>query len=94
MPKSTLQLKFEEFDKNNPHVYKLFKKYAKDAIRRGHTKMSGWFITNIIRWEEGIGTDGGEFKISNDFIALYTRKFVDEFPKHADFFTLKRMKRV
>lgn len=90
----TLLEKFEEYDSQNPHVYKLFKKYTKDAIKRGHRKLSGWFIVNIIRWEEGVDTTGKEFKISNDFIALYTRKFVNEHPKHSDFFTLKQMTRL
>lgn len=92
--KTELQVKFEEYDRKNPRVYALFKKYTKDAIRRGHQKLSGWFIVNIIRWEEGVDVKTGEeFKISNDFIALYTRKFVEEHPKHREFFTLKQMKR-
>lgn len=90
---TTLQERFEEFHAENPKIYKLFKKYAKDALKRGHTKLSGWFIVNIIRWEEGVDSTGSGFKIQNDYIALYTRKFIEDHPKHAEFFNIKRMTR-
>ena len=60
------------------------------AIGRGHNKLSAWMIANRIRWEtqiEVITTD--DYKISNDYIALYSRKFMEDFPEHDGFFRIK-----
>ena len=41
-----------------------------------------------------IVTTGNEYKISNDFIALYARLFMHEYPDYKGFFRTKPMKRV
>ena len=92
----THNLKQEWWDwhKKNPHVYALFKKYTFFAIDKGHEKLSAWLIVNRIRWETSIETTGNDFKISNDYIALYARLFMHEHPQFAGFFKTKEMKRI
>lgn len=89
-----LTKRFEEFHAANPHVYALFSKYTKEAIDSGKHRMSHWLVINRIRWDSEVltqNTDG--YKISNDFIALYARKFMAENPMYKGFFGVKEMKR-
>lgn len=77
----------------NPHVWKLFEKFTLMAISKGHKNLSAWLVVNRIRWETSIETQGDDFKISNDFIALYARYFMHKYPQYNGFFRTKQMKR-
>jgi hypothetical protein len=51
-------------------------------------------IANRIRWETSIETFSvEEYKISNDYIALYARMFMSDHPEYNGFFRIKEMKR-
>ena len=43
-------------------------------------------LLHRIRWEVAVNTTGDDFKINNDFAALYARKFREQYPEHAGFF--------
>jgi hypothetical protein len=92
--KDDLKDKWWAWHKENPEFYKLFKKFTFQAISKGHRRLSAWLIVNRIRWETMIVTTGNEYKISNDFIALYARLFMHEYPDYKGFFRTKPMKRV
>lgn len=90
----TLTQRFNQYHRDNPQVYELFKKFTFMAIRRGHNRLSAWMIANRIRWETSIETFSvEEYKISNDYIALYARKFMSDYPEYNGFFQIKEMKR-
>lgn len=90
--KSILE-RFTEFDRKNPEVYDMFKKYTFQIIRCGKIKTSAKMIVERIRWEQYINTDTKDgFKISNDFTTHLARKFVRDFPEHTDLFNFKRLK--
>lgn len=90
----TLTDKFNQYHKNNPQVYELFKRFTFMAIKRGHNRLSAWMIANRIRWETSIETFSvDEYKISNDYIALYARMFMQDHPQYNGFFKTKEMKR-
>jgi hypothetical protein len=91
----TLREKFEVFDNDNPHIYEMFAGFTIEAINAGKTKLSAWLITNRIRWETEVVTKSEDkYKISNDYIALYARKFIAENPQYKNFFNIKEMKRI
>jgi hypothetical protein len=90
----TLMNRFNNFNRDNPEVYELFKRFTFQAISKGHTRLSAWMIANRIRWETQIETVNDDYKISNDYIALYSRKFMKDYPEHDGFFRIKPMKRV
>lgn len=81
-----------EWHKKNPEVWKLFERFALEAVNRGRTKISHWLIINRIRWETSIITTGHDFKISNDHIAFYARLWIAKYPMYAGLFTIKKMK--
>ena len=76
----------------NPHVYEMFSRFTFEAIASGQTNSGAWLIVGRIRWETAVVTRGSDFKISNDFIAYYARKFMADHPEHRGFFRTKRMK--
>ncbi len=90
----TLKEKFDIWNEENPEVYKLFCKFTFQAIERGHKSLSAWMIVNRIRWETSVVTTGDEYKVSNDFVALYARKFMGDYPQYDGFFRVKKMKRL
>lgn len=81
-----------KYHKENPAVWHEFCRLAGLAIAAGRTSYSPWVIINLIRWNHEIVTKSGDFKISNDYIAFYSRLFHREFPEHDGFFTTKQMK--
>ena len=89
-----LKDKWWAWHKENPEFYDLFKRFTFQAIGKGHRRLSAWLIVNRIRWETMIVTTGNEYKISNDFIALYARLFMHEYPDYKGLFRTKLMKRV
>ena len=90
---TTLLNRFTDFHDKNPEVYELFVRFTFEAIKRGHKRLSAWMITNRIRWETTVVTVNCEYKVSNDYIALYSRKFMRDYPQYDGFFKAKEMKR-
>lgn len=88
-----LVVEFQKFHARNPQVYELFRKLAWQVKRAGRKKYSAWTLINRIRWDFDIQTKGSQFKISNDFIALYARLLVThETEAFKHFFKLRPMK--
>lgn len=85
----SLKLRFERYELLNPHVYPLFEQYTKQLIDAGVTRTSAWLVVNVIRWYAAIQTNGYDFKMPNDFIGIYARRFMRENPLHDDLFDIR-----
>jgi hypothetical protein len=83
---------FLKFHESNPDIYDAFERFSREALKSGLKRCSHWLIVNRIRWYTDIETTGSKFKISNDYIALYARLLIHQFPEFDGFFTLKKMK--
>lgn len=81
----SIKQKWWMYHKDNPDVYKLFKRFTFDAIARGHENYSSKAVFERIRWHTEIETSG-EFKMSNNYTPYYARLFMWEFPEHQGFF--------
>jgi hypothetical protein len=90
-PYSQRKAEWWEWHKANPHVWEHFERFSLQAVRAGHKRISHWLIVNRIRWETSIVTKGGDFKISNDYIAFYARLWRVRHPEYKDLFTIKQM---
>jgi hypothetical protein len=86
--------RFFKFHEENPKIYEQFKLYSQRLLSGGRKHYSAWPIIAKIRFEYDVQTSGPEFKISNDFIALYARLLIAEDISFKDFFKLKKMKKV
>jgi len=91
---SALGRRWFRWHKDNPEFYRLFERFTFEAANRGHKRLSGWLIANRVRWETSVVTTGDDYKISNDFIALFTRLFMVRHPRYEGFFRTKTMKRL
>lgn len=94
----TIQEAFEQFDRNNPHVWQLFLKEVRRAVKAGKKKVSAKAIVNYLRWEmnftttDDVSHDEGGFKICDAYHSRYARKFVDTYPDYAYLFDLKQLR--
>ena len=93
---------FNDFDEANPNVYKKFVELAFEAIKKGKQKLSFKLMLNRIRWDiymEIEKTDlfsdpktGKSYKINDAFHSRYARKFVADYPDHADKVELRELR--
>lgn len=91
-----MEAKFAAFDRRNPYIYQLFKKFALQAKRTGIAHYSGWAIMNRIRWHLDIETydpdPDSAYKINNNYTAFYTRKLNKEMPRMRGFLRTRSSK--
>jgi len=90
--KSQLQQDFEEFDRENPKMWELFKKFAFRAIRKGFKHYGAKTIFEAIRYHCNIVTSDPDFKLNNNYTAYYARKFHRTFPEYDGFFETRRIR--
>lgn len=78
-PMDEVERNFKAYHKANPHIYVSFAYYATEARNSGKLKGSAWLIVNRMRWDNYISAVDGNtsFKISNDYIALYARMYME-----------------
>lgn len=91
MMQNPLGRKWFIWHRENPAFFELFEQFTKEAIRAGHTQLSGWLIINRVRWETDVVTTGDKYKISNNYVALFARLFMIKYPEYIGFFTTKKM---
>lgn len=87
--KSDLYKKFIEYDIENPEVYSMFKKFTFDVISSGYHNCGSQMIIERIRWESIVIAKNDKFKINNNYAAFYSRKFMQEYPLHNNFFRIR-----
>lgn len=88
----TIQDRFEEFHRENPHVLAELVAIALEAKRSGQYE-GGWSISGayeVARYRS-LQTTGKPFKLSNDFRSRYSRKIMDEIPELEGFFRLREI---
>lgn len=90
----TVTEQFNQFDRDNPKVYELFKKKVFEAIKMGKKKTSSKMILNLIRWTYYLETKSDdEFKINDRYTSHFARKFAREYPEHREMFNYRRMRK-
>ena len=92
--KKKLTKRWKEFfkmDAENPDIWKAFERFTLEAANQ-RDYYSQWAIMQRIRWFTEIEERGGDFKISNNWIGFYARKFMLEYPQLDGFFTVKPLK--
>lgn len=79
------ETRFQQYHAANPEVYRMFRKFAHEAIRGGAKRLGGKLIAERLRWESYVqGNDG--WKINNSYISFYVRLFQRDFPAYAHLF--------
>lgn len=85
-----LEQAFVEFDQANPHVYRLLCRFADQAIAAGRIRIGSQLIFERIRWEVYFTTTDTEFKLNNNHVAYYSRKWLKEHPEYPKFLPIRR----
>lgn len=85
---------FAQYHHDNPQVYALIIKYAREIRAAGHQHYSIRAILHRIRWHVDVVTkDPDGFKISNCYSRDYAIKLMLEYPiEFAGFFRLRTKK--
>lgn len=89
---ATIQARFEEFHRANPHVYALFVRFATEAIRSGRENYGAKAIFERVRWHVAIETQGDDFRLNNNYTSRYVRMFEREHPQHQGFFRTRELR--
>ena len=75
----SLTAKFNTFHADNPHVWVLFKRFAREAYNSGRDHYSARAIFHRIRWHISIETKSDDdFKINNNHSPFYARMLAAE----------------
>ena len=79
-----------EYDAKHPQIWKIFERFALQAVTSGRRRFSVSMIIERMRWFTTVEAKGEPFKISNTMRAYYGRKFLWKH-KHlkTDFFTMR-----
>lgn len=76
---------FLDFNKKNPNIYQLFKRFALEVRETGRRHYGAKAIMERIRWEIEIQRNA-DFKINNNYTSCYTRLLIFFEPSFANFF--------
>ena len=97
--KSDLELKFEKFHAENPHIYHLFCRFAMEGAQvRDHYSVAA--IWERIRWHIDVETredmenpddPGKPLKLNNNHKAYYVRMFHKDYPRMDGFFRTREL---
>ena len=83
---------FEQYHRENPHIYKAFKHYALMAKQKGFKNYSAKSLFEIIRWHTPTKKNGKVFKINNNYAPDYARKIMQEYESFKGFFRVRELK--
>lgn len=79
---------FQEFHRDNPHVYDRLREMALKLKRVGHHRYGVKGLFEVIRWHHAMATTE-PFKLNNNYTAFYARMLMNEEPALREFFELR-----
>ena len=90
----SIQEKFEKFHQENPDVYRLLVKLARQVKASGRRHYGIGALFEQVRWHYAIERKGqdGEFKLANDLRSRYSRLIMAQEPDLAGFFDTRQLR--
>ncbi len=86
-----LQLAFDKFHAENPHVYEWLLEKARIAKSRGKKHYSMRFLLGFFRWHTEMETNDPMFKINDHHSPYYSRLIMAEHPEFEGFFQMRSL---
>lgn len=83
---------FRKYHADNKWIWAEFRRFAEQMLTSGRTEYGAKSIMERIRWEFELNNPGKEFKINNDFTALYARTLAYNDRRFRDFFEFRQPK--
>jgi hypothetical protein len=92
--RQTIQERFEQFHRDNPHVYLELERLTYRWVRRNPGSRLGiGMLFEVMRWRAGMrGTVGDDYKLNNNFRSRYVRMLLDDHPDLEGLFELRELK--
>jgi len=81
----TIDQQFLHFHRANPHIYGNLKALALNAARKGQ-KFGIKALFEILRWQYAQASRGDQFKLNNNYTALYARMLMHREPELSGYF--------
>jgi hypothetical protein len=79
--------RFLEFDRDNPSIWKAFKKLAIDLLQRGFQRYSADAIFHAMRYSYDLEHGpGGQLRVNDHYVRLYSEKLAEIDPRFRTFF--------
>jgi hypothetical protein len=90
-PRNPIEARFWQFCQENPDVYRLFDKFTRELISRGHQNYSADSVLHRIRWETSLQTSDEPFRLNNDFTPYFARRWMRDHADYQGFFRTRRL---
>jgi hypothetical protein len=75
-----LQAAFEEFHRNNPHVYEVLESLASEWLA-GRQVVGIGMLWEVMRWRIGVQSTGDEYQLNNSYRSRYARLLLANHPE-------------
>ena len=85
-PRLSIAEHFEAFIEQRPDVYDLLVRLARDVKRRGVSDYGMKAVFERARWHFRIEKGEADFKLNNNYTALFARRIMEREPDLAGFF--------
>lgn len=87
----TIEQAFWKFHRANPDVFTELVRLAKRWKGRGIAKCGIGMLFEVLRWRRGMKTGGDEFKLNNNYRALYARLIMAHYPDLDGLFEIRTL---
>jgi hypothetical protein len=89
----TIQERFEKYDAENPQIFALFARFARELYDAGIRRYSAEGIIQRIRWHYDVNVRKDQYrKINDHFRSRFARKLMNLEPWAKGFFELRRLR--
>lgn len=87
----TLDDRFQQFHKDNPHVYDKLVSMTRQLKEKGHKKVGMQMLFEVLRWNSMMRTVSHDYKLNNDYCSRYARLIMDQEQDLEGIFELRRI---
>ena len=88
---ATIAERFAAFHAANPHVADALEKLAGQWLAI-HPRVGVKALVERLRWESGIQTHGGAYRINNDYTSHYARLLIERHPSWGDRINVRELR--
>lgn len=89
-PRSPIERRFADFHARNHHILRELERRALALYHRGVTRISIALLWESMRYDALVRSDSRDYRLNNDYRALYARLLIDRNPQLAGVIETRR----
>jgi len=89
---SEIELAFEKFHDENPHIYEDLVNRTRMLKRMGRRRVGMKMLFEVLRWQHLVRTAADDFKLNNDYTSRYARLIMEQEPDLEGMFETRGLK--